>query len=147
MLTYQRSVQLPPQVDESHLLRHVATCLQHVEARNICVNNDSVVFTGGVFRMVTTWNVLVPFDRGEFAVSADSRTLSYRLSYRHLLLISTVMVVWVGMFMFVSHLPVPFLLLLPLMWGWLFGANLALGKNRFDRFARRSLDSFQLRER
>lgn len=141
---YERTIQLPIEVDVARLLEYIAQCLRQVEARNIVVSEDRVVFDGGAFRMVPSWNVLGPFGWGEMAVSPDSRTLRYRLSYRQMLIVTTVMVAAMGLFMLVSHFPAPFLLALPLMWAWLLGGNLVIGKTRFDHFMKRSLDAFQI---
>jgi hypothetical protein len=141
-LSYQRSIVLTSNADVPLLLQHLADCLRAVEARDIRVTEDAVYFKGGAFRMVTNWNVLVPFDAGRFTVSDGGQIVMYTMSYRQLLVISALMSGAMALFLFLAHQVSASVFAFPLIWAWLFGANLAIGKNRFDDFVSRSLNSF-----
>ena len=78
-MMYRRSIALETTVDARRLAGHLATCLRDVDARNVTVDGGRVQFHGGVFRMVSNWNVLVPFGSGELEVDVGrSRVLGKR---------------------------------------------------------------------
>jgi len=91
-----------------------------------------------MFRFVSNWNVLVPFESGDLTIDAGSRQVHYRVRIRELVLLGTGMVGLMTVFLLASPSHPP-LLLMPLMWLWIVGANLAIGIFRFKRFVGHAL--------
>jgi hypothetical protein len=137
-LTRTGSLSFDAGIDPTTLPPHLAECLRSVAASTVEIRGNCVAFTGGMFRLVSNWNVLVPFGSGDLAVDADFRQVRYRVSIRQLVLIGTAMVGVGAAFILMSHVWQP-LLLLPLMWLWLVGGNVALGIFRFERFVGRAI--------
>lgn len=57
---------LDPAILQVHLLDN----LRDIEARNIESSGRDIEFTGGYFRAVTNWNILVPFGFGSLTVDS-----------------------------------------------------------------------------
>jgi hypothetical protein len=105
------------------------------------VEGSSVQFRGGVFRFVSSWNVLGPFGFGNLKVDANSRQVQYTLSLRQLFFVTTALTVFLAIFVLVewpSWGPVVFI---PLVWTWMFGGNLVLGIPRFEAFLGHSIET------
>jgi hypothetical protein len=126
------------EIDPTALANHLANCLRSVKASTVEILGNRVVFTGGIFRLVSNWNVLVPFGSGDLTIDADSRQVHYCVSFRELALLGTAMVGLATVFILASPNRLP-LLFVPLMWLWLVGGNVALGIFRFKRFVGRAL--------
>jgi hypothetical protein len=62
-------------VDLTVLPTHLANCLRDVKARAIEIEGSHVAFTGGMFRLVSNWNVLVPFGYGDLTVDLTNRQI------------------------------------------------------------------------
>jgi hypothetical protein len=76
------SVGFDDEVDSSSLPSHLARCLRDVDANAIEIDGNTVRFKGGIFRLVTNWNVLVPFGFGDLTINSEPREVCYRLSYQ-----------------------------------------------------------------
>lgn len=108
------------------------------------VVGNRVTFTAGIFRVVGSWNVLVPFGSGELFVDSDSCEVRYTLNCWQLVIGATVMIVFAAAILLASVsdsggktlwlLPV-----LPFMWLWLVGGNLAIGIPRFKSLVTRAV--------
>jgi hypothetical protein len=126
-------------VDLTVLPTHLVTCLRDVNARAIEIEGTHIAFTGGVFRLVSNWNLLVPFGYGDLTVDATCRQIHYRLSSRQLVIFATVVSIVlavpeiVGMTTSRGGLWQP-ILAIPVIWIWIVGGNLAIGLWRFQRF-------------
>lgn len=133
-------------VDKAALLAHLAGCMRKLDARAIRISLDSVSFSGGPFRLVSNWNILVPFDHGELVVDEVTHEVRYRLSFRFLVFAVTALVGFAGVSEWYAgnHDPV---ILLFVAFGWLFlvGGNLMTGIPRFERFLRNAIDSLPVR--
>lgn len=137
------------QTQPSMLTAHLADCLRRVYARNITVDGNRITFRGGVFRLVTNWNVLVPFGSGQLEVDTTARQVRYRLSVAQLVIVATGLVAFIGSSMLVVPLPeeagtfaTPFVAMFCLIaWGWFVVGNLVIGVARFRGFLRRSVAS------
>jgi len=128
-------------VDLAVLPTHLANCLRDVKARAIEIEGSQIAFTGGMFRLVSNWNVLVPFGYGDLTVDAINRQIHYRLSSRQLVISATVVSVVLAVFVLVGMTasrggPRQPILAIPLIWVWIVGGNLAIGQRRFQRFLR-----------
>lgn len=137
-LTLTGALSFDAEIDPAALPDHLANCLWSVKASTVEIQGNSVVFTRRMFRFVSNWNVLVPFESGYLTIDAYSRQVHYRVSIRELVLLGTGMVGLMTAFLLASPTHPP-LLLMPLMWLWLVGANLAIGIFRFKRFVDRAL--------
>jgi hypothetical protein len=131
-------------VDLAVLPTHLADCLRDVRARAIEIEGNHIAFTGGMFRLVSNWNVLVPFGYGDLTVDAGTRQVHYRLSSRQLVIPATVLTIVLAIFWIVQmtasrNWPWQPILAIPLLWVWLVGGNLAIGLWRFQRFLRRAI--------
>jgi hypothetical protein len=128
---------LDTDIDAASLPIHLAECLRCVDARKVEIQGNCVAFEGGMFRLVGNWNVLVPFESGDLRVEASSCQIRYTLSIRQLVLFGTGAVVIMSFIILKMSMWQP-LLVLPLMWLWLVGVNLAIGIARFKNFLRRA---------
>jgi len=134
---YTRVISFAGDVDVAMLPAHIADGLRHLDARAVEVNQNHVSFTGGIFRSVGNWNVLVPFGFGELAVDSDARHVRYRVSFRQLVIGATVMVGIMGGFIWYESHSWQGLLFAGIGWMWIVGGNFALGISRFESFLRR----------
>jgi hypothetical protein len=140
-LMYTSTVNFEGDIDSALLPAHLADCLRRVDGRYVTVEQNRVSFTSGLFRLVSNWNVLVPFGFGDLMVDAAARRIRYRLSYRQLMIFATVMAGVMAVFIsFVSRTWAG-LVFIPFMYIWLVGANLAIGIPRFDGFLRRAIET------
>jgi hypothetical protein len=134
------------QVDVAVLPEHIAACLSRVHAREIQINSNCISFSGGLFRLVSNWNVLVQFERGELTINPHDRRLHYRLGVRQLILVGTILSALISIPVLASG-NWPGLLFVSFIWLWLVGGNLAIGVPRFRRFIRHAIETApQLRD-
>jgi len=139
-LTRTGTLSFDGEIDSTTLPTHLADALWKAEASTVKTQNNCVTFTRRVFRFVSNWNVLVPFESGSLTVDAEARQIRYCLSIRQLVLFGTALVAVISAFLLLSPVWQP-LLFMPVMWLWLVGANLAIGIYRFERFVCRALAS------
>jgi hypothetical protein len=125
-------------VDSKLLPAHLASYLRSVQASTVAIVENRVTFTAGLFRGVGSWNVLVPFGSGELAVHPDNCEVRYMLNCWQLIIVVTVMLVLGASFMVFAG-GGRALWLLPFMWLWLVGGNLALGISRFRNYLVRAI--------
>lgn len=128
------------EVDSALLPQHLASCLRSADASTVEIVGNRVRFTAGVFRMVGNWNVLVPFGSGELSVHSDRCEVRYTLNCRQIFIAATVMIAFGAAFMLTSG-GSRAVWLLPFMWLWLVGGNLAIGIPRFRSFVASAIAS------
>ena len=129
-------------IDARRLAERLVDALQHVHARTVIATADRVSFTGGPFRLVSGWNVLVPFSRGELTIDEGAKLLQYKVSFRQLVLILVVCSVLALVFMVAWRLPLAMIpVALAVIWLWIGGMNVLIGRARFERFLRRAIDA------
>lgn len=136
-LTLTGNLSFDAETDAGALPNHLANCLWSVKASRVEILGNRVEFSRRMFRFVSNWNVLVPFESGDLTIDADSRQIHYRVNFRELVLAGTGMVGVMTVFLWTS--PAPLLLIVPFMWLWLVGANLAIGIFRFKQFIGRAV--------
>ena len=88
-LTLTGNLSFDAKIDPAALPSHLANCLWSVKASTVEIQGDSVVFTRRMFRFVSNWNVLVPFESGDLTIDAGSHQVHYRVSIRELVLLGT----------------------------------------------------------
>ena len=116
------------------------------QAKAVAIRRDdtAVRFRGGVFRLVSSSNILGPISNGvlEVSPSANGVSVRYRVTFTQLLVIVTLMVgAFLGPFV-MTELNIPRaggLAILAVAWLWLFGGNFVLTRLRFPAFLVRSL--------
>ena len=128
-------------VDLTVLPTHLADCLKDVKGRSVEIEENHVAFTGGMFRWVSNWNVLVPFGYGDLTVDPTTGQVHYRLSSRQLVIpvtLLTAVLAIIAIFQMTASGSWPWqvILAIPLFWAWIVGGNLAIGLWRFRRFLR-----------
>ncbi|MFZ0798916.1 MAG: hypothetical protein WCA13_16130 [Terriglobales bacterium] len=125
-------------VDTVALPNHLAESLWGVDASTVEVQGSCVAFTRRMFRLVSNWNVLVPFESGDLTVDIATRQVRYRVSIRELVFLGTGMVGVLTIFLLMSRNPWA-LLFVPCAWLWLVGVNLLIGITRFKNFVARAV--------
>ena len=131
-------------VDSSLLPTHLAVCLRSVDAEAVEVLGNRVIFKRGAFLSVSNWNILVPFDSGEFTVDASAQEIRYSLWYRQLVVFTAISLCCMAAFLpLASHPKSQFgpLLALPFLGFIMIFGNLAIGLERFRGFVRRAIGS------
>lgn len=129
-------------VTKAVLLAHLADQLRSVNAASIRVSANTVSFTGGLFRGVNNWNVLIPFGRGELITDEAKHEIHYRLDIRQLVYTVGIMFAFASVMMFSVIRDNPAMLLLfALGCLWLIGGNLLMGLPRFKQFLRDAIDT------
>jgi len=137
LLTMTGNLSFDSDTDPAVLPHHLANSLHNVKASTVEIQGSRVMFTRRMFRFVSNWNVLAPFESGELEVDAANRQLHYHVHFRQLALIGTGMVAAMAVFMLATPAyPRLFLVFIPVMWLWLVGANLAIGICRFRQLLR-----------
>jgi len=131
-------------------LARVESALDRERAFALQRSGSAIHFRGGVFRLVSGWNVLAAVSSGvvEMAPAGSGVQVRYRVAFTQLLVVVTGMVAFfLGPFVMMSPGPsmAGRLGILAFMWIWLFGANYALTRWRFPRFLRRAVEPASVR--
>lgn len=116
--------------------------LDRLSPRKLDVSGDTVSFRGGVFRLVTSWNLLGPIGRGEIVVAPtdDGLSVRYRISFRELITLVTIMILIMMVMIFSSEGMEAFPIVpVALSFGWVFavGGNIAICIPRFNSFVKK----------
>src|SRR5262245_10240490 len=114
-LSFAGTLPFKAEVDAGALPNHLADCLRDVQASTVEVLGNRVVFTRRMFRFVSNWNVLAPFESGELTI--DGREVRYHINFRELVLLATVMVGVAAVLMLRTPAHPP-LFLLAIGWLW-----------------------------
>ena len=145
-LSISGAVPLDGPIDPAILQAHLLDNMRNIEARDIRTKGSCIEFTGGYFRLVTNWNILVPFGFGVLTVDFERRQVAYRLSYRQMAIFNVVIVVAMEMFfgVLLKAPSIGFLLALPFMLLFAGFISVVTGRARFERFLRRVVTSCPL---
>ena len=127
--------------DVSSVLIGIERELAKAQATNIRRKGDKVLFRGGIFRFVTTWNVLGPVWYGEIEViSGNPSIVRYKLSCVEMLVMATLMVILFVHFVYGSERGTQDTLLFSIaLWFWLYGMNYLIAAVRLPRFIRKAV--------
>lgn len=115
--------------------------LEGLKGRDITMHGaNEVTFRGGMFRLVTKHNLLVPIGSGRVTVTetATGIALSYDLDTTQTFWVGTIMAVAVAGFLIYAEpadtmtTPVGFAVFL---WVWVIGMNYLIARWRFRKFA------------
>jgi hypothetical protein len=113
----------------------------------VLIDGGRISFTGGVFRLVSNWNVLVPFGRGVLEVNPAAGVVRYRLDTRQLMTIASVFIALAITTCWIDTGTPVVLVMAPLLWLLVVGGILGIGLSRFSDFLRHSLDTAPRRAR
>jgi hypothetical protein len=138
-LMYVGAIDFNQDIDSTVLPAHLANCLRNVHAGSVKTEANRVAFSGGAFRLVTNWNVLVPFGFGELTVDSSTLEIRYRLSFRQLAISVSIAAGLMAAFFLFKALVAQFFTFVPIMWIWLVGFNLVIGVPRFETFIRKAI--------
>ena len=112
--------------------------LEAVNARDVCVDRQRISFTGGMFRFVLNWNILIQIGHGyvDLNETEDSFVVSYYASFRQMFVIVSLLVLIFAIDLFVNdRMPLAGkLALLAFAWVVLFGGNWVIAMARFPSF-------------
>jgi hypothetical protein len=125
--------------DTSELVPHLAECLRRERANSVQINGHTILFTGGIFRLVSNWNVLVPFGCGSVSVDPTERVVNYYLSNRQLITVVTPVAALPAILIWLQKHSTTGIALAALFWTWLVGGNILLGRVRFRSFLKRAI--------
>lgn len=139
-LTRTGSLPFDAEVDVASLPNHLAGRLRAVKASTVEIEGNRVVFTRRMFRLVSNWNVLVPFESGDLTVDPYKRLVTYRVSIRELVFFGTGVVLVMTLIMAKLSAWQP-ILFMPLMWLWLVVGNLLIGVFQFKGFLARAISN------
>ena len=107
-------------------------------ARDISVNGSRISFTGGMFRFVFNWNILIQIGYGHIDLreTEDAFVVSYYASFRQMAIVVSLLVLFLGVTVFMrDHMSlVGTLAVMAFAWLFLFGANWAVGMVQFPSF-------------
>ncbi|HKP48122.1 MAG TPA: hypothetical protein VJT50_16090 [Pyrinomonadaceae bacterium] len=116
-----------------------ARALDAWHARNITIAANRISFTGGIFRLVTNLNPLVPISSGHIEITQtdDEFVVFYEISFAEMLVIDSVMfLLFAGYILFSPNapaMPVGALVIFSVLgWLFLFGLNWLLGVVQFS---------------
>ena len=125
--------------DVNSVLNKIEKGLDTVRATSIVRTANKVTFRGGIFRLVTNWNILVPVGYGVIGVQpGNPGSVTYKFSCLEMLVTTTIMVVLMGVFI-LSSIPISaFSIFAPIfMWLWLFGMNYLIAMLRLPVFVKK----------
>jgi hypothetical protein len=139
MLTISGSLPFDPNIDPANLLPYLAEAIRAVKGRDVAVSGDTVSFRGGMFRLVTNRNILMPFGRGVLTVDPLTRQVRYELSFAQLFVFQTI--IWGFVAIMMSRTPGAPYIVPVVLWLIVVAANLLIGVPRFRSFLRKAVDS------
>jgi hypothetical protein len=137
--SFEGTIDVPSDGSDAALDR-IKIAIMAVRAKAVERRRETLVFRGGVFRMVSSWNVLCPVD--ECKVSNKLGKLLYICSTKELFAASTGMAIILWAFIhFVGGETVPVFAQFAVPatgWLWLFGMNYITARFRLRKFLARA---------
>jgi hypothetical protein len=124
----------------AHLPAIIARELELHKPRRVEVLGNVVRFRGGLWRLVSSWNLLGPITRGTISIEPGdpSICITYRLVFSEVIIIGTLMVAAMGVYMAATRSTTGMnACFLPLMWLWFVVGNALFAAARFRDFIRR----------
>jgi hypothetical protein len=112
-----RQISFDGNVDPTALPDPLAKCLRGVKASTVEVQGYRVVFSAGLFRLVSRLHVLDAFESGERMVDPEAHEVQYRLNIRQLVVVATAAACAMAIPVSLSVLSWQFLFLAPFVWG------------------------------
>lgn len=134
-----RNVNTPDRVQS--VLSAIAAGLRSARARKVQIDEESIVFRGGMFRLVSNMNLLSAITKGRISVHLEPNVvkLDYDLWFTELLVaaIAGACFLGVGGLAVLRQAPSNAVCFGLFAFTWFFGGNILLAKLRFRAFLRR----------
>lgn len=115
--------------------------LEAAKASSLHRDGDTITFRGGMFRLVSNWNVLGPVSHGVIKVSATPTiTVQYSLSSIELLVVATLQALLAGFCVSIKTGEIGLLNFAVAAFAWtvLFGLNYLVAASRLPAFIRQA---------
>ncbi len=124
----------------------IEAVLRQAKPSKISATTTRIDFRGGLFRLVSNWNLLVPIGSSRIEFRQRDRTVEirYHISFVQLFVIATMLVIFIfGVLPMISSGERTFFLVysLGLIWLWLFGLNYFIAVLRFPAALRNALEN------
>ena len=144
--TFGRTIEVPitgnsvESVSEM-ILDRLAGRIKAQKPSSISSNPHQITFSGGFFRFVGNWNLLVAIDYGVIDVVPDHNRLliSYNIRFIGLFILSSLMTIMFAFAIFSSGFTLQNLVAVAGIWLWFFGGNFIIAVVRFHNFVRSAL--------
>ena len=123
------------------LLRRIERELRAARALDVRRSGNKVSFKGGIFRLVSSWNVLNGVDSGEIEIVPGSpAVVKYSFSCVQSLTFATVLAGSLAVFLFaIGGVSVVAVILPVIIWLVMFGMNFLITSERLAAFVRHSV--------
>ena len=123
------------------MLSTLARRIKAEKPNSISSNQRQITFSGGFFRFVGNWNLLVPIDHGVIDVVPDGNRLliSYKIWFIGLFILSSLMTIMFAFAIFSSGFTLQNLVTVARIWLLFFGGNFVIAVVRFHNFVRSAL--------
>ena len=124
------------------LFQTIKSRLREVRAENMRTRGHRVEFTGGMFRIVLRWNLLICISRGSVEMVSDEEGLDvhYGLSFTQAYLVGTIVLAIPSTIAVFAGVPLLAIAIYAgIMWLWMVGMNILIAKARFDHFLRKCI--------
>lgn len=111
------------------------------------VHGNRISFTGGMFRFVPNWNILVPITHGSLEVTLvdDTVVVSYYLNFKQQLVLASMIALISLSFLAASTEPLAVRIGFPaFIWVWTCGLSYVITIPRFSRFIKRAIQRASL---
>lgn len=134
--------------DQMRAVSGIVRALEVAAAGDIQRLGNRVSFKGGLARVVSSWNILVPIGSGEVNVRASEEGViaDYTLHFTQILGVVTTLVAGMVLLVLLMARDWPTALAIGVSaWLWLYGANVLLTSFRFPRWLRRALTREDMR--
>ena len=125
----------------------VVASLEKASASSVTREGTTVRFTVAMFRFVSSWNILVPFDSGTLEIEDCGQAIRIRYSNStKRLLVGVSLLCGVPLVLISTsaalngHGLLPSALPFTFAWAWLFGGNYFVAAFRFPRWLKRKLE-------
>jgi hypothetical protein len=130
--------------DLERVIAAVESVIQRAKPSSIATTDRHIEFTAGLFRSVSSWNLLVSIESGRVTFEKTDRGIQVRyvISFVQMFFVVTIMVVVLFEALPViswgnrAGVPLP---VVGLMWLWLFGMNYVIATFRFPAALRGAL--------
>ena len=122
------------------LVAGLSSALARARASDVTCAGNALAFRAGIFRLVFSWNVLVPVGSGAIQVLAGTAgSVRYRFSCVQMLVVISIMTLSLAMLIPRTE-PLAWRIGAPIvLWLWLFGMNYMVASFRLPAFLRRAL--------
>lgn len=149
-LSFEKTIEVPipsNKIDSiSEIIMNIlADCIFDEKPSGFNKDQYQIQFSGGFFRFVSSWNLLASIDHGVITVTPanDKLLVSYKLRFMELLIISSLMALISGVYIFSKENSVQSFFLIAGIWAFYFLPNFIITIVRFDNLIRSVIKNMQ----